>query len=135
MTEAHSLRVDAETALDRAVAFLRRSQLPHGEFRTFIGTDLQLSNALLDSSPFVTTFVLHALSHLDRNQVDDMVQKALDFLEREMEFGGVWRYYSSLQYKHCRIPPDLDDTACSQRLERRQPALRKHPGIGSGRKH
>jgi cytochrome P450 len=125
MTEPHSLRVDAETALDRAVAFLRRSQLPHGEFRTFIGTDLQLSNALLDSSPFVTTFVLHALSHLDRNQVDDMVQKALDFLEREMEFGGVWRYYSSLQYKHCRIPPDLDDTACSTYALRR--AGRKAP--------
>jgi hypothetical protein len=119
MTGVQDLWADAENALDRAVAFLRKSQLPHGEFRTFVGTDMQLSNPLLDSSPFVTTFVVYALTHLDRGQVDDIAQKALDFLEREMEFGGVWRYYSSLQYKHCRIPPDLDDTACATYALRR----------------
>ena len=41
----------------------------------------------------------------------DMADTALHFLEEEMELGGVWRYYSVRQWKHCRIPPDLDDTA------------------------
>jgi hypothetical protein len=42
-----------------------------------------------------------------------MIAKALAFLGREMEVGGVWRYYGRNQYKHRRIPPDLDDTACA----------------------
>jgi hypothetical protein len=102
-----------KAALDQAVAFLRRSQLPHGEFRSLIGLDMQLSHSEPDSSPFVTTFVLYALNHLDHAEVRGMAGKALDFIEQEMEYGGVWRYYGSRQYKHCRIPPDLDDTACA----------------------
>jgi hypothetical protein len=113
MTAPESLQASVESALGRAVAFLRGAQLPHGEFRSLIGSDMQMSNAEFDSSPFVTTFVVYALSQIDGEPAADVAERALDFLEREMEFGGVWRYYSSLQYKHCRIPPDLDDTACA----------------------
>jgi hypothetical protein len=102
-----------EEAIGRAVAFLRQAQLPHGEFRTLLGSDIHLSNAVLDSSPFVTSFVVYALSYIDRVPVADMVGRALSFLRSEMEFGGVWRYYGTRQFKHCRIPPDLDDTACA----------------------
>lgn len=101
-----------ESAIRRATTFLRRAQLSHGEFKTLLGTDVRLSNAVFDSSPFVTSFVVYALSHVDCAEVDDMVQKALGFLRTDMEYGGLWRYYSSRQFKHCRIPPDLDDTAC-----------------------
>jgi hypothetical protein len=96
----------------RAVAFLRSRQLPHGEFVTLLGTDRAMSNPAFDSSPFVTSFVLYGLTHADRALTADLIAKAASFLVSEMEFGGVWRYWSSRQHKHCRLPPDIDDTAC-----------------------
>ncbi|MBV9066053.1 MAG: terpene cyclase/mutase family protein [Methylobacteriaceae bacterium] len=99
-------------AMARAIEFLRREQLPHGEFRTVLGADKNMSNAVFDSSPFVTSFVLYALAHVRGIVVDDIIAKAVAFLHSEMEFGGVWRYWSSRQHKHARLPPDLDDTSC-----------------------
>lgn len=71
-----------------------------------------MANPAFDSSPFITSFVLYGLTHVERALVADMVTKAASFLTLEMEFGGVWRYWSSRQHKHCRLPPDMDDTAC-----------------------
>jgi hypothetical protein len=101
-----------DNAIDRAVSFLRERQLPHGEFKTLLAKDRGMTDPVFDSSPFVTSFVLYALSHLDRASVDDVVSKAVNFLGEEIEFGGVWRYWSSRQHKHHRLPPDLDDTSC-----------------------
>ena len=100
-----------DRAIRRALAFLRRVQLPHGEFKTLLAPDASLANGVFDGSPFVTSFVLHTLTHFERASIADMADKALQFLEEEMELGGVWRYYSVRQWKHRRIPPDLDDTA------------------------
>jgi len=113
-----------ELAIARAVEFLRNRQLPHGEFTTLLGADRTLSVTAFDSSPFITSFVLYALSHLDRYAVSDIVEKAVSFILSEMEFGGVWRYWTSRQHKHHRLPPDLDDTACISDALRRvgQPA-------------
>jgi hypothetical protein len=102
-----------DDSVAKAVNFLHNAQLPSGEFRTFLGSDPRMSNALFDSSPFVTTFVVYGLGHVDHAVAGNMIGKALDFLSREMEVGGVWRYYGRNQYKHCRVPPDLDDTACA----------------------
>jgi hypothetical protein len=102
----------ATSSIDRAVAFLRQHQLPHGEFSTLLASERKMSNPVFDSSPFVTSFVVYALSHLEPSRVDDMTKKALGFLRDEMALGGVWRYWSSRQHKHDRLPPDLDDTAC-----------------------
>jgi hypothetical protein len=101
-----------DRAIGRAITFLRSRQLPHGEFATLLGADRAMSNPAFDSSPFVTSFVLYGLTHADRAAVDDLVTKAASFLTSEMEFGGVWRYWSSRQHKHSRLPPDMDDTAC-----------------------
>ena len=99
-------------AIGRALAFLRARQLPYGEFKTLLGRDRQLSRPAFESSPFTTSFVLYALTYVDRAEAADMIDKAASFLLSEMEFGGVWRYYSTRQHKHARIPPDLDDTSC-----------------------
>ncbi len=101
-----------ERALAHAVAFLRGRQLPHGEFVTLLGADRTMAHPAFDSSAFVTSFVLYGLTHVDRAAVADIVAKAASFLIAEMEFGGVWRYWSSRQHKHSRLPPDIDDTAC-----------------------
>lgn len=99
-------------ALAKAIAFLRREQMPYGEFKTLLGIPKSMSNAVLDSSPFVTSFIIYALSHAVDLPIGDMIDKAAAFLRSEMEFGGVWRYWSSRQHKHARLPPDLDDTSC-----------------------
>jgi hypothetical protein len=99
--------------IGKAVEFLRNAQLATGEFRTLLGSDPRMSNSLFDSSPFVTTFVVYGLSHIDHTAAGTMIAKALAFLGREMEIGGVWRYWGRNQYKHRRLPPDLDDTACA----------------------
>lgn len=78
-----------------------------------LGADRRMSDRVFDSSPFTTTFVLDALAHVRGAQVDDLVHKASAFLAAEMEFGGVWRYWSTRDHKHARLPPDLDDTACA----------------------
>ena len=108
-----SFRGEVAAAVGRAIVFLRKRQLPHGEFATMLGADRELSGAVLDSSPFTTTFVLYALAHVDRASVDDVVEKSIAYLNAEMGFGGVWRYWSKRQHKHARLPPDLDDTACA----------------------
>ena len=111
LEECSLTEAEIEEGLGRAIAFLRQAQLPHGEFKTLLGTDPQLSNAVFDSSPFVTSFVVYAFNHVERGRVADMLHGAVAFLRSEMEFGGLWRYYATRQYKHCRIPPDLDDAA------------------------
>ena len=100
-------------AIGRAVAFLSKFQLPSGEFKTLLASNSAMSNAVFDSSPFATCFVIYSLCHVDRPDVRHMKESALDFIKSEKEFGGVWRYYGRHQYKHYRIPPDLDDTACA----------------------
>jgi hypothetical protein len=112
MTTGQSSQVAVEQAAARAVNYFRERQLPNGEFATLLVADDDLSNVYFDSSPFHTTFVLYALLHADRGLVQHMVSKAVSFLRSETEFGGVWRYWSTQQYKHARLPPDLDDTAC-----------------------
>ncbi len=113
MRRLASTRDAAAAAIRQAVAFLRRRQLPHGEFAMMLGAGRDLSCPVFDSSPFATTFVLYALAQVERATVDDMMRKAAAFLVAEMGFGGVWRYWSTRQHKHARLPPDLDDTACA----------------------
>jgi hypothetical protein len=101
------------------VAFLREAQLPHGEFRTLLGSDDTLADGVLDSSPFATTHVVYALGDLGEH-ARPLIDRALAFLRSEMEPGGLWRYYASRQWKHTRIPPDLDDTCCASFVLARQ---------------
>jgi hypothetical protein len=110
----------ASEAVSRGVDFLVEKQLPTGEFATFLGSDRDLAGRIHDSSPFVTAHVLHALHRVERPGIQEVFRRALSYLKSERELGGLWRYYSGSQWKHCRIPPDLDDTACASH------ALRLH---------
>ncbi len=100
-------------ALERAIDFLQRNQLPYGEFRTYRSPDKGMtSNCIFDSSLFITALVLYSLSFVPESQVREIKQKAAQFLASEAEKGGVWRYWSSRNPNHKRLPPDVDDTAC-----------------------
>lgn len=102
--------------LDRALAFLARTQRPTGEFPTTVARDAALTQeARYDATPFATTYVVHALTEVARctgADVGPLVGPALDFLASEREGPGVWRYWTRAHEHHGSIPPDVDDTAC-----------------------
>src|SRR5258708_7899210 len=104
--------INIESAIHSAIDFLARAQLADGEFKTVLGSDPTLTDGEWDSSPFVTSLMAYSLRHAGPS-AKPLIERALSFLLSEMERGGVWRYYTSKQFKHVRTPPDLDDTACA----------------------
>jgi hypothetical protein len=110
-------------ALSKAVQWLERRQLPYGEFPSYQFTTAMLDPpGKLDSSPFVTTFVLYALALIDEPAALPMLEKGIAFLISEQEPPGVWRYWTSRN--SARIDPDIDDTCCvSFLLQRMVPSL------------
>lgn len=101
---------DLDHSIEQAVAFLSASQLPGGEFKTYISTDEQPWQ--FDSSPFTTSFVLYALGFVQTAQARAMIERGVEFLLGQMEPGGVWRYWTKQHPRHFWLPPDLDDTSC-----------------------
>jgi hypothetical protein len=71
---------------------------------------------VVDSTPFVTTFVLQALRELPAaalEGLDGTVERALGFLSGEQDEQGLWRYWTRHSAKRSLVPPDLDDTSCA----------------------
>ncbi len=101
-----------DEAVGRALDYLRRAQLPHGQFRSYHSFDATMTKDCYDDpTVFVTATILYSLffAGLDRN--DTMVRKGLDWLVLEREQPGVWRYCPLSQTGPSRIPPDTDDTS------------------------
>ncbi|MEA2141963.1 MAG: hypothetical protein QOI64_393 [Solirubrobacteraceae bacterium] len=109
---------DVAGAVERGLAFLAESQLPSGQFSTYVGTDLR-SNGTFESSPFTTALVVHSISGSSAPGTRQMIDRALDYLSAEMEPGGAWRYWASDHGGHEVIPADLDDIACASQVLRR----------------
>lgn len=102
-----------ESSINRAINFLSHHQLSDGEFKTYGSlVDSSDETCNFDSSVFVTSLVVYALSFRENLQIKEMQEKALDFLSEQMEPVGVWRYWSSKNSMRRFIPPDLDDTCC-----------------------
>jgi hypothetical protein len=109
-----------EAGIGRGIEFLRRSQLPSGEFKVFMSPDLSLErDCFLDSSLFPAALIAYALGFADPAAVGDILDKALGFLLAEMEGPGLWRYWTKRHQTHSTSPPDLDDTACASFVLRR----------------
>ena len=111
---------DFDAGIGRGLEFLRRSQLPSGEFRVFMSPDLSLGrDCILDSTPFGAALIAYALGFAGAEEAGDILDKALRFLLSEMEGSGLWRYWTKRHQSHLTIPPDLDDTACASFVLRR----------------
>lgn len=101
------------SAISKATDFLAQNQLSYGEFKTYFTTDKKLiENFIFDSSPFVTALILYCISFSEDAKISDVKQKAVQFLLEEKEKPLLWRYWSSRNVKHEKLPLDLDDTAC-----------------------
>ena len=116
MTRIHT----SQRAIDAALAYLNREQLPNGEFPAIVARDVTLQQERrIDHTPFVTAYAAYSLSHVRGERAAAMLERALDFLEREMEAPGVWRYWSTDHPHHRHTPPDADDTCCAAFVLRR----------------
>jgi hypothetical protein len=104
-------RSPVETAIRNGLEYLSEIQLSSGEFITYTGPSLDLSDASpYPKSVYVTTFVAHSLGFLVADpRIERIQSRAADFLEAEEE-AGVWNYEGRGVW---RIPPDLDDTCCA----------------------
>ncbi len=106
-------RNQIDVAISKALNFIARNQLPYGEIKTYFSTDERMKNrCVFDSSPFVTALVVYCISFVEDPKVKEITRKAVQFLVEEKEIPGLWRFWSSRNPKHKRLPPDLDDTAC-----------------------
>jgi hypothetical protein len=109
-----------DTCIARGIEFLRRSQLPSGEFKVYMSPDPNLErDCVFDSSPFPTALITYSIGLADQKAVGDILNKALRFLRAEMEGPGLWRYWTRIHPSHSTIPPDLDDTVCASFVLRR----------------
>lgn len=105
---------ELSSGIERGLEFIRRRQLPTGEFEVLAWHDLTRANeSVVDSSPFSTALIAYSLSFSDSEKAREVIGRASQFLLAEMEDGGLWRYWTKKHHYHRLLPPDLDDTACA----------------------
>lgn len=116
---------DVEYALNAGLDYLARTQMPSGEFQTVVGPQPNLVESIpFTTSPYITTYIAHALSHLsDTHPLLAVRSRMANYLESEEELDGTWNYQGRGIW---RIPADLDTTVCAAAalivLGRREPA-------------
>jgi hypothetical protein len=99
-----SLAAVPDQGIARGVEFLRRVQLASGELPV-------LASGTADASVFPTAVMAHSLSFVPG--AGDVRKRALDFLQDEMQPGGVWKHWPREHPHHAFLLADLDDTACA----------------------
>jgi hypothetical protein len=97
-------------AIEKGIAFLESAQLPSGEIPIETSPTPEMSgDGVRDPVVFPAALAARALSIT--SSADHIRSRALDFLSREMEPDGLWRYPSSEHPGHDHIPLDVDDTS------------------------
>lgn len=99
-----------DRAIERGVAFLESAQLPSGEIPIETSPTPDMSgDRVRDPVTFPAAIAARALSIAPA--AARVRSRALDFLTREMEPDGLWRYPSNEHPGHDHIPLDVDDTS------------------------
>jgi len=106
MSDPSSIR----RAIEKGVAFLESVQLPSGEIPIEMSPTPEMrGDCVRDPVIFTTALAARALS--STSSAARVRSRAIDFLLREMEPDGLWRYPSSEHPGHDHIPLDVDDTS------------------------
>ena len=97
-------------AISKGVAYLESAQLPSGEVPIEMSPTPEMSgDCVRDQVVFLAALAARVLSIT--SSAEHVRSRALDFLVREMEPDGLWRYPSSEHPGHDYIPLDVDDTS------------------------
>ena len=104
-----------ETVIQRGVLFLEQAQLPSGEFSDSIclveRPTGNIESCVPDSTPFVSSFVIHSLATIDEMSVLEMRNKSLSFILENKREGYIWGYWSYRASKYNTQDNDIDDTS------------------------
>lgn len=99
---------DVDTAIGKAISFLKESQLPSGEFQTYVSLSHDMADKIYLPQVFSSAIVLHSLSFVESDsEINEMRNKTAVYILANKEEPGVWRFYG----KYSSMPPDLDDTS------------------------
>jgi len=99
-----------DRAIEKGIAFLESAQLPSGEIPIETAPNPEMSgDRVRDPVTFPAAIAARALSIAP--SAARVRSRALDFLMREMEPDGLWRYPSNEHPGHDHIPLDVDDTS------------------------
>jgi len=110
-------------AVERGLDFLRKQQLPSGQFPIELTRPAKKGDAvteglvtILDESPFATAHIVYSLGFLPEHKVQSMITRALDYFQFQMSGHGLWNYWNKNamwgpvnMYKF--EPADMDDTS------------------------
>lgn len=109
-------------AIDRGLSYLREHQLPNGEFCSYYSPDDQMEQwCVPDSTVFPTSIIVNSLlSLMDRNEVQDIFQKAIPFLKYQRMWQGVWQHFTKWHKLYPVSPPDIDNTIFAYNFLRSQ---------------
>jgi hypothetical protein len=106
MSEVSAIR----RAIENGVAFLESAQLPSGEIPIETSPTPEMNgDCVRDPVVFPAALAARALSIT--SSAARVRSRAIDFLLREMEPDGLWRYPSREHPGHDHIPLDVDDTS------------------------
>jgi len=99
-------------AVEKAIACLASLQRSDGAFTASEHAQPDATSPdTLESSPFATSFVLYALSLTDTPAAQPQIERGADYLLRQMEEPGVWRFSSSSDPR--ATSHDMDVTCCA----------------------
>lgn len=100
-----------ERAIQRGIEFLRKNQLPSGEFKTMVARDAALTvEARHDASPFATAHIVSSLADCNLEESAPLIKSAAIFLSSQCLAGGVWKFWTKNHPGFRSIPADMDDT-------------------------
>jgi hypothetical protein len=109
-TEVSPARIGA--AIDAAVDFLRRRQLPNGEFEILSCCDEPLTIEYApDRCVFPTALAAYSLAFWP--PAEAIVAGTRRFLMAERDAHGLWKHCAGDPRGYAILPPDVDDTCCA----------------------
>ena len=83
-------RNEIDAAVGSGLEYLRKCQLPYGEFPSYVYTDrLLATEGKFDSSPFMTSHITYSLGFLSDDIARSCIEHATGFLIDELEALGL----------------------------------------------
>lgn len=120
---------NCERAIRAGLDFLKRTQLPSGEFVTFVARDEKLLiDARHDPSVFATAHVVLSLVACGISETRTLVKSAVQFFLQQQLPGICWKFWPHAHPGFGNIPPDVDDTSVVS-------AALRDSGYGSVKNH
>ena len=100
-----------EDAIRNGVDYLEKFQLETGGFENETTNDLRKEYWILERTNAVPSYVLLSIRYLKGGKAELIRKKLVDFLMKNKEPPGVWRYWEPEDRRYRLRSPDSDDTA------------------------